>query len=191
MAKGRHLPWPNGLATPLRENLARMDEVDPSFDLLWQKCTPELVRLAAALGIPSEGRGDLLHDVYLIARAKRPTDRCDEDLRRWLFRVMANCCRLEYRKKRRWGTAWSRLSSWWQGVEEPVLPAEKSLGHRVEQALDRLASLERQAVVLKYFGEFDSQEIGEMLEMPAATVRSHLVRARRQLARDLADWKED
>jgi RNA polymerase sigma-70 factor (ECF subfamily) len=59
----------------------------------------------------------------------------------------------------------------------------------VEGALSRLTTFEREIVVLRYFCDFDSSQISEMLSMPSATVRSHLAKARRQMAKELADWK--
>ncbi|MGI8982681.1 MAG: RNA polymerase sigma factor [Pirellulaceae bacterium] len=59
----------------------------------------------------------------------------------------------------------------------------------MEAAVGRLTNVEREIVVLRYFCDFDSSQIGEMLSLPSATVRSHLAKARRQLATELADWK--
>jgi RNA polymerase sigma-70 factor (ECF subfamily) len=60
----------------------------------------------------------------------------------------------------------------------------------IDAALARLREVEREVVVLRYFCGLNSREIGEVLEMAEATVRSHLTKARRQLARDLADWND-
>jgi len=69
------------------------------------------------------------------------------------------------------------------------LAEQSELTVQVESALGRLTSVEREIVVLRYFCDFDSSQIGEMLALPAATVRSHLAKARKQLAKELADWK--
>jgi RNA polymerase sigma-70 factor (ECF subfamily) len=51
----------------------------------------------------------------------------------------------------------------------------------VQRALGRLPRAERAAVVLHYYAEMNSREIGAVLGVPGATVRFHLVRARRRL----------
>lgn len=54
----------------------------------------------------------------------------------------------------------------------------------VARALTRLTAQQRAVVVLHYYATLNSREIGEILHMPDATVRSHLLAARRTL-RDL------
>ena len=80
--------------------------VDPPAEQLleeaWTRCSPELARLAAALGIRSERQGDVLQDVFISARQSCPEKLNEDELRRWLFRVTANRCRLEHRRRKRW-----------------------------------------------------------------------------------------
>jgi DNA-directed RNA polymerase specialized sigma24 family protein len=51
--------------------------------------------------------------------------------------------------------------------------------------LDRLEPPLRTALVLRYFLEMDSGQIGAILEEPASTVRSRLRAARQRLASEL------
>ena len=55
----------------------------------------------------------------------------------------------------------------------------------VRKALTRMKPDLRSVLVLRYFAELDSKEIGKMLELPDATVRSRLRAARRELAEEL------
>jgi RNA polymerase sigma-70 factor (ECF subfamily) len=55
----------------------------------------------------------------------------------------------------------------------------------VRTALERLDPRDRAILTLRYFAEFDSKEIGHILKMPDATVRSRLRVARQQLADEL------
>ena len=64
----------------------------------------------------------------------------------------------------------------------------RELKTEVEAALSQLEPVLREVVVLRYFSDFDSREIGDMLGIPDSTVRSHLRSARQQLAYDLAAW---
>jgi RNA polymerase sigma-70 factor (ECF subfamily) len=55
----------------------------------------------------------------------------------------------------------------------------------VQQALDEMDDALLRPLVLRYFGDLNSGEIGEILEMPASTVRAALRQGRIALARAL------
>jgi RNA polymerase sigma-70 factor (ECF subfamily) len=57
----------------------------------------------------------------------------------------------------------------------------------VRRAVERLPPEQRSVLVLRYFEHYDARQIGEILGMPHATVRSHLHRARQALARTLIE----
>jgi RNA polymerase sigma-70 factor, ECF subfamily len=164
-----------------------------AFERCWGDAAPELLGLALALGVKRHRADDLLQEVYLLAHEKRPAGVSAGELRRWLFRVAANRCRLEHRQQRRWHAAWERLCQWWSDGSVDAAQSHAAvaeLSSRVEAALEKLKPMEREVIVLKYYANFDATEIGELLALPAATVRSHLARARRRLVHDLADWSD-
>ena len=67
-------------------------------------------------------------------------------------------------------------------VEEPSVSAGAS---ELWDVLTRLSDDQRMAVVLRYYGGYGASEIAGMLEMPAATVRSHLRRGLAALKKEL------
>lgn len=176
----------------MQEAMLRVEAEANNLEAGWTGWRTDLIRLAAALGIQAERREDVVQEVYLIARARCPAGIGDESLRRWLFQVTANQCRLEHRRRQRWGKVFAALT-FWRGAGASADSSEQAeqgeLTMQVEAALGRLTMVEREIVVLRYFCDFDSSQIGEMLLLPAATVRSHLAKARKQLARELADWR--
>lgn len=170
----------------------RVVPADEPLEVAWERWGADLERLAAALGIGRERRDDVLQDVYLAARKGCPAGLAGDALRRWLFRVTANRCRLEHRRRKRWGKVFATLSFWpaEAASADSAAGAERNeLTARVEAALGKLTGVEREIIVLRYFGDFDSREIGELLSLPGSTVRSKLAHARKQLARDLAEWR--
>jgi RNA polymerase sigma-70 factor (ECF subfamily) len=177
----------------VQEGIPRVEPAGQRLEACFARWRADLARLAAALGIQAERREDVLQEVYLAARAKCPAGLEDDALRRWLFQVTANQCRLEHRRRQRWGKVFAALT-FWRGDATSVDSSERAeqleLTVRVESALRDLSALEREIVVLRYFCDFDSSQIGEMLSLPAGTIRSHLAKARKQLARELADWKD-
>lgn len=67
-------------------------------------------------------------------------------------------------------------------VDEPCVSAAAS---ELWDVLTRLSDEQRMVVVLRYYGGYPASEIAGMLEMPAATVRSHLRRGLAALKREL------
>jgi RNA polymerase sigma-70 factor (ECF subfamily) len=63
----------------------------------------------------------------------------------------------------------------------------RETSQRVGQALDGLDELTRSAVVLRYYEDLSSKQIGELLELSPAAVDMRLSRARAQLRETLSD----
>jgi RNA polymerase sigma-70 factor (ECF subfamily) len=172
---------------PATENLAAA----------WEELRPELSRLVRALGVGSANADDILQEVYLTAREKCPRAlksplslreraRVREDLRKWLIRVTVNRCRLEHRRTGRWRRVFTALTHLFDR-RGPNATAAESLSRdaerqQVRQALQSLDVNTRLLLVLRYFADFDSNEIGRILQLPEATVRGRLCRARQKLA---------
>ena len=68
--------------------------------------------------------------------------------------------------------------------DETPDPVERlELGHALEAALDALRPDQRAAIVLRYESGLSFDEIGTILGVPEVTARSHVHRARKELAR--------
>jgi len=165
------------------------------LDRVWSSQAAALGSLAIGLGLPRERAADVLQDVYLAACRRPPPITEEGDLTRWLFRVTANRCRLEHRRHGRWRRAWRSLVDAWQGTagkRDGCLAglAIGQLRRDVDAALAKLADNDRLLVVLRYFVDLNSRQIAEIVEQPESTVRGRLRSARRQLAEDLAEWRE-
>ena len=152
---------------------------------VWREMSPELSRLASAMGVSAHSVDDVLQDVYLAGLQKHPHGLGREELRRWLFRVTLNRCHLEHRRRRRWrvaltGLALFKSSSKVSRTEDVILCADRR--ELVAAALESLEPELRSVLVLRYFCEMNSKEIGQILDLPDSTVRSQLRTARWQLA---------
>ena len=167
--------------------------MDPNRqDLLrsvWDEAAPELVRLVAALGVRSSRAEDVLQDVYVAAWEKSPGGIDAPDLRRWLFRVTINRCHLEHRRQARWQGVFRGLTRLFRRHSEErdaaAVAGENEETAIVRRALERLEPQMRSILVLRYFTGLDSKEIGQVLQLPDSTVRSHLRAARQELALEL------
>lgn len=156
---------------------------------VWEETALELSRLACAMGIAPGRVDDVLQDVYLIAWRKGPADADAAQLRRWLLRVTTNRCNLEHRRRTRWRNVWGAVARRWSGCDRAGSAADAVCRteerQRIRRALGRLKPPWRSVLVLRYFAEFDSKQIGKILELPDSTVRSQLRAARKQLALEL------
>jgi RNA polymerase sigma factor (sigma-70 family) len=90
------------------------------------------------------------------------------------------------RRRARWRVVFEGLARLWRASE----PAGDHLARReelesVRQAIEDLTPVQRSVVVMRYYCELDSHEIGEILQLSHSTVRSHLRLARQRLAESL------
>jgi RNA polymerase sigma-70 factor (ECF subfamily) len=150
-----------------------------------------LASLAAGMGLASDEAADVLQDVYLATLRQPPAIADDEDLVRLLLRVTANRCRLAHRRRGRWRRAWQSLAAAWRSDGSAAGVSIGELRREVDAALAKLPDDDRLLVVLRYFVNLNSRQIGEIVEQPESTVRGRLRAARRRLAEELAQWREE
>ncbi len=68
---------------------------------------------------------------------------------------------------------------------EPDPIEQRELGHALEAAMAELRPDQRAAIVMRYENGLSFDEIGTVLGVPEVTARSHVHRARKELARRL------
>jgi RNA polymerase sigma-70 factor (TIGR02954 family) len=95
----------------------------------------------------------------------------------WLTRIMIHTCIDEQKRKRRW----------------QVEPTEREAAHvedtdsrmQIDEALSRLAPVQRQVIILKYFEDLTIREIASLLGHPEGTIKTWLHKALGALREDL------
>ena len=141
--------------------------------------TPLVYRLAYARTGSHIDAEDICQEVFLSLARKNPEFEQEENRRAWLIRATVN------RTNSLWRTAWRRRvvlddSAVSQHVPPPVDTA-------LADALAKLSGDERMLLQLHYFEGFKTDEIAEMLGRKPATVRTQLLRARKQLKAQLEE----
>lgn len=139
--------------------------------LLFEDEYAGMVRLAFTLVSNSAEAEDLVQDSFVeVAR------RLDEIRKPGAYLRSAVVSRCKSALRRR------QIS----GRDMPVRPTELS-GEASElwDVLDRLGEDQRIAVVLRYYGDYKASEISEIVDRPAATVRSDLRRGLARLRKEL------
>lgn len=162
---------------------------------VWRKMRPVLARLAAAFGARGDDADDIVQDVFARAAAGG-TDGLDvAAIEPYLRRMTVNRCMLEHRRRSRRRRLIDRLKSWFLRAEPTTHPAE-SAGEREEREMVRsaLASMDeslRTVLVLRYYENLDSRQIGQTLNLNDSTVRSRLRAGRLALANALRSMSDD
>lgn len=105
----------------------------------------------------------------------------------WLYRVVANACEDERRKRRRF-VAFSDVFDW--AVPSPRVSMEEKVLRRevsdcVREAIATLSPKLRMPIVLRYLEGLSYEEIAEALDCSIGTISSRLNRGHRILARRL------
>lgn len=100
------------LANLVAEHSRVTESAKEQLPAVWAEAAVQLAQLARSLGLDGNRTDDVLQDVYLTAWEKAPPESSREELRRWLFTVTANRCKLEHRRQNRWQQVLSRLGQW-------------------------------------------------------------------------------
>ncbi|MGO8946058.1 MAG: RNA polymerase sigma factor [Ktedonobacterales bacterium] len=142
---------------------------------------PVLLRVSAALIGPTDAE-DAVQEAILRAWQHWATLHDSSAVRPWLLQITVNVCRRWY--SGRFGTRWRRTQSLADAdlLAAPLLvgdlnTVEYAAALDLRQALDDLPQQLRLIVALRYLGEMDATEIGFVLHVPPATVRTRLRRA--------------
>ena len=133
---------------------------------------------------------DAAQDAFLSALVKLPQYDPRRPFRPWLMRIAVNAA--TDRRRRRAVRRAEPLDGYLPSGETlPDADADRrALGQRLRVALATLPERRRLAVVLFDVEGYTQAEIGQILGVPEATVRSDVFHARRALRVLLAAWKE-
>jgi len=150
--------------------------------------TALLRKVVAGLGLRMGDADDVLQAVSVkcLNHAAAFTDRCQ--CRRWLIRVTTNECLTEHRRVLRFRKHAARIV---ERRPRPIAkgPVQSAVSSEqleaVQEALRDLDDEILRPLVLKYFCDLSSAEIGQTLDMPASTVRSLIRKGRMALAKAL------
>jgi RNA polymerase sigma-70 factor (ECF subfamily) len=126
---------------------------------------------------------DVTQEVFVKVFRAASSFRQDARLSTWLYRIVANACLDELRRRRKvllFGDMPPAIHPTVPAVEPPETDTD------VTRAVSRLSPRLRIAVLLRYYDDLSYDEIAQALGVTAGTVASRLSRAHAILARDLA-----
>ena len=137
---------------------------------------------------------DVVQEAFIRVHKAAKRYRPDAKFTTWLYRIVVNLCLDEKRRTQRAGFYIADIGDRQSGnpLDDPAAVQEKNEQiQKVWQALDRLNKRQRTAVVLHRFEGLSHQEIAEVTGWSTSAVESLLVRAYRNLRRDLDTIKSD
>ena len=130
---------------------------------------------------------DVVQEAFARALA-RPHGLADVDNpEAWLRTVAVNVVRRRWRRRRLLDTILLRDRPVTRVVEQPPGPERTDL----RTALGAMPAAYREVVLLHYFADLPVDQIAEVLQVPAGTVKSRLSRGRAALAELLGDYQTD
>jgi len=152
---------------------------------IYRMMAPSIFRLCRRALPTRQDAEDATGEVFLRARLRLSHYDRARPFEPWLYRVAANHCWDELRKKRRHPEVddseeeISRLEAEAPTPQEAVLISESK--RTIRRAIATLDDRTRLAVILRYFAEMSYSEIGEVLGISSNFTGVLLLRARRAL----------
>jgi len=141
-------------------------------------------RLAYRVMGSREDAEDVVQDAFVRCFRALPKHRGEASFSTWVMRIIMNESIRALQKKRRRERRWLWTAQR-QGESDGNAFAEavdaRFVSSAVAEALDKLRPRDRTLLVMRYAEGYSAAEMGELLNQPAGTVRSHLFRARQRL----------
>ncbi|HEX7088062.1 MAG TPA: RNA polymerase sigma factor [Vicinamibacterales bacterium] len=168
-----------------------------AFERLMRQNNGKLFRIARSILRDDADAEDALQDAYLDAYRHITSYRGGSRLSTWLTRIVINHALMRLRKDRR---DRQLVPFPEQGQTDTAVPEPRDehaespdgaafraeLRRLIERRIDELPEGFRTVLVMRDLEEMSSQEIAECLDIPPATVRTRLFRARAMLRASLA-----
>lgn len=147
-----------------------------AFTELMQSQMQNMYKAARSLLSNEEDAADAISETILTCWEKIDRLREDRYFRTWMTRILINKCN-DIRKKK------ENLFSTDEMPEVEV--KEEGYGNlEWNEALDMLDGKYRTVIILYYVEGFKMSEIAEILEIPEATVRTRIARARKKMSEE-------
>ena len=177
--------------------ITRSLKQDPdAFGQLVERYATIIVNLAYRMVGDRTEAEDLAQETFVAAFKALPTFRAESKFSTWLYRIAANKCK-----------DWLRVKRPGQGVQDvdveevfddrvveertpERLLSQQQVAARLDQAIQRLPPLYREAFVLKHVEGLSYEEMQEIVGVNADTLKMRVYKGRVQLSRDLAELKE-
>lgn len=162
-----------------------------AFGQLIDRHAPRIVNLAYRMVGNRTEAEDLAQEAFLAAFKALPTFRSDSKFSTWLYRIASNKC-MDWLRVKRPGQRQHDLDADEQldlHVAEERTPedilSQQQVAQELEQAIQRLPPLYREAFILKHVEGLSYEEMEEILGVNGDTLKMRVYKGRVQLSREL------
>jgi len=168
-----------------------------AFDQLVESYSPRIYGLLTRFLGPSEGREDLVQEVFLRVIRARADYRPEARFSTWLYRIAFNLCVNENERRRPAASldgfeGQLEESREDQGVPAPGAALEREdLVASVRAAIAELPARQRMALVLAKYEDLPYDEVGRVLGTSEKAIKSMIHRAREALRARLSPFLEE
>lgn len=160
--------------------------MDLDIGEVFERLGPSLYRLAYSYLKNRSDAEDAVQETFLRLLKSDRRFASQDDLKRWLMTVTANCCKDVLRSAKR------RREVPMQDEALALREAPAQQDSDVGAALFRLPEKYRSVIYLYYYEGYPSKEISKILHITQSAVLTRLERARKQLQQLLGDeWNEE
>ncbi|TXI23987.1 MAG: sigma-70 family RNA polymerase sigma factor [Roseateles sp.] len=157
-----------------------------AFDMLVLKYQRRVERLLARHLRSPDDVADLCQDTFLAAYRALPGFRGDSAFYTWLYRIAVNAARRHRAQQRPLESldegTFDELRAPSDHATPDALLASRQLAGELDQAVAALADDQRQALLLREVDGLSYEDIAQLMDCPAGTVRSRIFRAREAIA---------
>jgi RNA polymerase sigma factor (sigma-70 family) len=170
---------------------------EPNLLAIFSSKLPQLKRIIAGMGLSASDSEDILQDVSIRALEQQKSNSriallSREDCVKWLIKVTVNRCLMEHRSRRTFQRKAHEIlkkqeqaGTISKGTDEKAIVAEEL--EIVRESLQKLDDSLLAPMVLRYFCDLNSRDIGEILALSPSAVRTRLREARMILAKKLLE----
>lgn len=149
------------------------------YERVVTKYMDTVYRIAISYTKSPNDADDVVQQTFMKLLTKKVTFTDEEHIKRWLIRVCINECNNLF------SSFWRKNVGLFQEEEELVFTMEEHSD--LFEAIKKLPAKCRIVVYLFYYEGYSTKEIGEMIHVREATVRTRLVRARKLLKAQLKE----
>lgn len=163
-----------------------------AFQLLFEAYKDKVYSIAFHYSGDESMARDISQQVFLKLFTIINQFREDSEFSTWLYRVVANACLDEHRKRKRFVAVDDarEVSAMTARGSQEELYIKSQMAESVRAAIADLSPKLRMPILLKYVEDLSYEEIASVLDCSKGTVASRLNRGHKALARKLAHLRE-
>ena len=152
---------------------------------LFDRYSDMIYRIAMSYGNSVPFAEDAVQEVFLRYLRKRPQFENREHEKAWFIRVTVNYCKSTV------SSAWLKRVCSLENAEQIAVPFQQREESELYETLSCLAPKYRIVLYLRYYEEYQVQEIAEILGITPNLVSARLVRAKKLMKQKLLKEREE